>query len=58
MRALLEEILGAVAVPKIVKLPWICWGNPGTNGILVNQDFNRPEVTREIACASIRFRQL
>jgi hypothetical protein len=46
LRTLLEEVVGAIAVSHVVELPRLTFGcEPSSRGILVDQDFNPPDVS-------------
>lgn len=48
MRALIEEVVGAVAMAEVVELPrFIGWAFV-SDGILIDQDLNSPDVPGEV----------
>ena len=49
-----EEVVGAIAVSKIVELPRFGCCEPAANHILIDEDFNGTEVARKIARIGMR----
>ena len=49
MLALVKEVVGAIAVAKIVELPRLGCCEPAANHILIDKDFNGTEVASKIA---------
>lgn len=58
MRALVKEVVGAVAVAQIVELPRLFGGLPTQNKLPINQNLDRAHIAREIAGITERLRQL
>src|SRR5205814_10608322 len=53
MLALLKEVVGAVAMAKIVKLPRLRCGASTSHQILIDQNFDSPKVACKIACIRV-----
>ena len=49
MRALIEEVVGAVAVTEVVQLPWLVRWASASKGILVDKNLNGSDVSGEVA---------
>jgi hypothetical protein len=49
MLVLVKEVVGAIAVAKIVELPRLGCCEPAANHILIDEDFNGTEVASKIA---------
>ena len=54
MRTLLEEVIGAIAMPKVIELPRLRRINTCTHGVLVDQDFDGAEIPGEVTRIGIR----
>jgi hypothetical protein len=53
MLALFKEIVGAVPVSKIVKLPWLSRSAPASHHVLIDQNLDSPKVACEVACIGV-----
>ena len=53
MLALLKEVVGAITVAEIVKLPRLGCGASAAHHVLIDENFNGPEVAGKIACIRV-----
>jgi hypothetical protein len=53
MLALLKEVVGAITMAEIVKLPRLGCGVSAAHHVLLDEDFNRAEVAGKIACIRV-----
>jgi hypothetical protein len=58
VRALIEEVIGAIAMAEVVELPWLGDSAPIPNRLLINKHFDGPKVPCEVAHVSIRLGEL
>ena len=58
MWALIEEVIGAVAVTEIVELPRFVGRASASDRILIDKDFNCPDVPGEVAGILVGLGQL
>src|SRR5258708_9680696 len=57
MRALVEEIVGTVAVAKIVELPRLISASPAPHDFLIHEHFNRAKIPLEVPSIGVGLRQ-
>ena len=53
MLALVKEVVGAIAVAEVIKLPRLSRSEPASDHVLINQNLNGPKVAGEVACIGI-----
>jgi hypothetical protein len=58
MRALIEEVIGAVAVPEIVEAPRFTARDAGTDRVLIDEHIDRAQIALKVLRVCVRARQL
>src|SRR5207249_2283214 len=58
VRTLIEEVIGAVAVTEIVKLPRLRSTDSLSYLFLIDEHFDRPKIPSKVTCVRIRLHQL
>ena len=58
MRTLVEEIIRAVAVAEVIKLPRLVRWASASDDILINENLNGPDVPGEVAGILVGLRKL